>query len=77
MFGAVVRLLQFENEEILARVIEPSGVISKEDRIRAESLDELLQVRVPEIADEVLDEVPEEIEIPFVMGDTNPVTILS
>ncbi len=56
----VRKLVPFGDEEILARVIEPSGVISKEDRIRAESLDELLQVRVPEIADEVLDEVPDD-----------------
>ena len=56
----VRKSIVFGDQEIESRVIEPSGVISKEDRLRAERLDELLQARVPEIADEVLAEVSED-----------------
>jgi len=56
----VRKKIQFGDQEIESKVFEPSGVISKEDRLRAEKLDDLLQSRIPEIADEVLDEVPDE-----------------
>ncbi len=53
-------MIPFGEQEIESKVIEPSGVISKEDRLRAEMLDEFLQTRIPEIASEVLDEVKDD-----------------
>jgi len=56
----VQKTITFGDQEIVSKIIEPSGVISKEDRLRAERLDELLQSRIPEIAREVLEEVPDD-----------------
>ncbi len=56
----VRKTIPFGDQEIVSKVIEPSGVISKEDRLQAERLDELLQSRIPEIAREVLEEVPDD-----------------
>lgn len=56
----VRKKIQFGDQEIVSKVIEPSGVISKEDRLRAERLDDLLRSRIPQIADEVLNEVPDD-----------------
>lgn len=51
------KTIEFGNQEIESKVIEPTGVLSKEDRLRAEKLDALLNVRIPEIAEEVIEEV--------------------
>jgi len=55
--------IKFGDQDILSKVFEPSGVLSKEDRLRAERLDNLLGSRIPEIADEVLKEVPDKVDI--------------
>jgi hypothetical protein len=54
------KTIKFGNQDKLTKVFEPSGVLSKEDRLRAERLDALLEVRIPEIADEILEEIPNE-----------------
>ena len=47
----------FGDQEIETKVLEPSGVVSKADRLHAEKLDSFLMSRIPIIADEVLHEV--------------------
>jgi len=54
----IKKKILFGDQEIESKVIEPSGVLSKEDRLRAEMLDEVLRSRVPEIAHEVMQEIP-------------------
>jgi hypothetical protein len=56
----VRRTIRFGDEQIESKVYEPSGVISKDDRLRAERLDHFLETRIPAIADEVVEEVPDD-----------------
>lgn len=55
--------IAFGDRELDTRVIEPSGILSKEDRERAEELDEFLQSRIPDIAKEVDDQVPDDTDV--------------
>lgn len=50
----------FDDQEIETKVLEPSGVVSKSDRLHADKLDTFLKSRIPKIADEVLCEVQNE-----------------
>jgi len=50
------KLIQFGDQDLETKVLEPSGVVSKEERVHAEKLDSFLENRIPQIASEVLEE---------------------
>ena len=47
-----------DNSEVEMESYEPSGMLSKNERLRADRLDEILRERIPEIARYVLEESP-------------------
>lgn len=50
--------VKFGEQEMELPTYEPPGRITKEERIRADRLDDVLQKRIPEIAREVFKEIP-------------------
>jgi len=50
-------------KEVVLKTYQPAGKLSREDRERADRLDEALSERVPKIADEVMELVPATTEV--------------